>query len=138
MRVAKLIPVTTLIAVMIGAPACASPFDGTWSTTAECPREPGGGEGYTWRFLSTIRDGQLHGQYGTPGKPASATVEGLIENNGSGTLHVVGIAGDSKYNINNVPRGSPIDYQVSVRFEAARGSGERLSGRTCHYTFLRQ
>lgn len=127
-----------LLAALAGSAAHAASFDGAWDTTAECPREPGGGAGYTWRFLATIKEGHLHGEYGTPGVPASATFDGDIGEDGTGTIHVVGIAGDAKYNIKNVSRGTPIDHQVSIKLEAARGSGERLSGRVCHYTLVRR
>lgn len=127
-----------LAALLASAPCEAASLDGTWNTTVECPREPGGGESYVWRFVSTVRGSQLRGQHGTPGQPASMTIEGTLGPDGSGILRATGLAGNPRYNLNNVPGGSPINHQVSVRLSGASGTGERLSGRTCHYTFRRR
>jgi hypothetical protein len=125
-----------LIAITLTvSPAFCSPFDGSWNSGVQCPREPSGGAGYTWRFVSTIKDGHLHGQYGTAGNSPSATFDGTLSDSGTGTIHVVGLAGDPKYNLKNVAAGTPIDYQASVQFNAMHGKGERLNGRACHFTF---
>lgn len=47
-------------------------------------------------------------------------------------------AAPSASNLKNVAAGTPINHEVSVRFERSRGTGERQSGRPCHYTFERQ
>lgn len=135
-RSACLIALGALTGLPLAAEAAS--LDGSWNTTVQCPREPGGGEAYVWRFTSAARNGHLHGQYRSPGAIPSATIDGQIGPDGSGTLHVTGRAGDPRYNLSNVAGGTPIDHQVAVRFSGASGTGERMSGRTCHYTFSRR
>lgn len=112
-------------------------LNGKWNTVVDCPRE-GAADGYIWRFVATIADGRFQAQYGKPEGFPSASYEGTVNEDGSGTLHVVGFAGNPKYNLKNVAAGTPINHEVSVHFESSRGTGERQSGRPCHYTFERQ
>ncbi|SFQ20686.1 Uncharacterized protein, contains caspase domain [Bradyrhizobium sp. Ghvi] len=112
-------------------------LNGKWNVVSDCPRE-GVAEGYVWRFVATIKDGRFQGQFGTPGGIPSASYQGTLDEDGSGTLQVTGFAGNPKYNLKNAVAGTPISHQVSVRFEGSHGTGERQSGRTCHYTFDRQ
>ncbi|KRR29880.1 hypothetical protein CQ13_37985 [Bradyrhizobium retamae] len=111
-------------------------LNGKWNTVAGCPRD-GAADGYVWRFVATLKDGQFQAQYGTPGAFPSATYEGTINGDGSGTLHVVGFGGNPKFNLTNVAAGTPITHEIAVRFEDSRGTGDQ-SGRPCHYTFDRQ
>jgi len=54
--------------VAIASPLTVQPisrFDGTWQVTVVCLRAPDGAHGYTWQFIAQVKDGVLHGRYGT-------------------------------------------------------------------------
>jgi hypothetical protein len=112
-------------------------FDGNWLTTIACPVH-GPAKGYTWQFYSQVHNGQLQGQYGTPGRPASATVTGQVQDSGVALLSAQGLSGDPDYTVNHQAQGLPFSYHIDARFEGARGSGKRQETRPCDITFARQ
>ena len=121
------------------ASAQASSFDGAWSVTLGCP--PHGGDddakGYTHRFAGEVLDGQMRAVHGKEGEPGWHLVTGRIAADGSATLQVDGIVNNEKYAINNAQRGKAYKYKVKAQFDTASGSGERLTGRVCHFSFAR-
>jgi hypothetical protein len=112
-------------------------FDGNWLTTIACSAY-GAAKGYTWQFYSQVRNGQLQGQYGTPGRPASVTVTGQVQDSGLAMLSAQGHSGDPDYTVNHQAQGLPFSYHISAQFEGARGSGKRQEIRPCDVTFVRQ
>jgi len=113
----------------------ASPFDGTWSVTQVCDATSGGARGYTWRYGATVTDGQFVGQRGTKGKPASMTLSGRIQPDGSASFIADGISGDAEHNIKFAQAQTPIHYALVAKFEGTKGSGTRTEGRVCRFTF---
>jgi hypothetical protein len=112
-------------------------FDGKWDTTLNCtPFQDA--QGFTWRFVSEVKDGHLVGHYGTEGQPASLRIEGQIADDGTGTLHATGKTGVPQYVTGNLQRGSNIVYDIRAEFYEGHGKGTRLVGRPCTYEFERQ
>lgn len=134
----KVIRSAVSLLALASVSADAASYDGSWGTTVQCPREPGGGEGYVWRFVSTVSGGRLHGQYGVPGQSPSATFDGAVDAGGAGSVTVTGISGSSKYNIANARGGSPIRFEATIRLAGTRGTGQRVSGRVCDLTFQKR
>ena len=118
----------------------ATAFDGAWNVTLACPPHNASDDdakGYTQRFPGEVTNGQMHAVHGKEGEPGWHLVTGRIAADGSATLQVDGIVNNEKYAINNAQRGKAYKYRVKAQFDAASGSGERLTGRVCHFTFSR-
>jgi len=129
--------VMLLPSVSIANRGASERFDGKWSTTLNCtPFQDA--QGFTWQFVSEVKDGHLVGHYGTEGQPASIRIEGQIAGDGTGTLHATGKTGVPQYVTGNLQRGSNIVYDVRVEFHEGHGKGTRLVGRPCTYEFERQ
>ena len=132
-----------LAAVALAGPALAgaqaTSFDGAWNVTLACPPHSGDDDakGYTHRFPGEVTNGQMRAVHGAEGEPGWHLVTGRIAPDGSATLQVDGVVNNEKYAINNAQRGKAYKYKVKARFEGTQGSGERLTGRVCHFTFSR-
>jgi hypothetical protein len=113
-------------------------FDGTWGVVLACPRSPDGALPFTFRFAADVKGGVLHGQYGTPGAPASLALDGHIQHSGAAQLIGRGITGQSAYNINQTTRGAPYQYDVDAQFGATQGTGTWVAKRICNFTFTKQ
>jgi hypothetical protein len=112
-------------------------FDGKWDTTLNCtPFQDA--QGFTWHFVSEIKDGHLVGHYGTEGQPASLRIEGQITEDGTANLHATGRTGLPQYVTGNPQSGSNIVYNIRAEFHEHHGKGTRLEGRPCTYEFERQ
>ncbi|MGD0480805.1 MAG: hypothetical protein ABSA42_11600 [Terracidiphilus sp.] len=112
-------------------------FDGKWNTALNCtPFQDA--QGFTWHFVSEVKNGHLVGHFGTEGQPASIRVEGQLADNGTGTLHATGRTGMPQYVTGNPQRGSNIVYDIRAEFHEDHGKGTRLEGRPCTYEFERQ
>lgn len=118
------------------AAADAGSFDGHWNVLALCPPTPNGLPAYTYQFSGDVKAGVFHALQGTAGQPGSLTVDGPIQSDGTAKFAAKGLTGSTLYT--NVPAGSPYGYDVTAKFQGARGTGERVGGRTCTYTFTRQ
>ena len=71
-------------------------FDGKWQTTVSC--EPSRGAlGFSYRFLSTVKDGNFYGLRGTEGEPSSLLIDGTISENGVGRLYAAGKTGSKEF-----------------------------------------
>jgi hypothetical protein len=115
--------------------AQAASFDGTWSVLEVCETTSEGARGYTWRYDATVTGGHLVGQYRTKGQSPSMTLEGQIQPDGSATLQAQGISADAEHNIKFAPAQTPISFQVAAKFDGNKGSGSRIAGRVCKFTF---
>ena len=139
MRRSQMLLGVAAFAVATAAAAQATSFDGAWKVTLACPPHSAddGAKGYTHRFPGEVKDGQMRAVHGKEGEPGWHLVTGRIAADGSATLQVDGIVNDERYAINNSQRGKVYKYKVRAQFDASSGSGERLTGRTCHFTFAR-
>ena len=75
--------------VLAGAQAPQGQFDGNWTTIMTCDASnymPA----YKWMFVSTIANGNLHGQHGEEHGPGYMVVDGPINADGSAKLHAKG------------------------------------------------
>lgn len=131
-----LVPLAGLPATAAG-PSDAAAFDGSWSVLALCPATPDGAFGYTLQFTAEVKSGVLHGQYGTAGQASSLALDGTIAPDGSAKLAAKGFTGDALYSQAKVKAATPYSYDVTAQFKGSRGTGTRVGGRTCNYTFQR-
>jgi hypothetical protein len=114
-------------------------FDGNWAVTLVCLPDPHNAFlGFTWQFAARIKDGVLHGQRGIAGLPASLTLDGPIQPDGSALLTAHGLTGDPFYTVGHVGQGTPFGYHVKAQFSGDHGSGNRIELRACNYSFVRE
>src|SRR5579862_1538329 len=121
----------------VEAASDAAGFDGTWSVVALCPATGGGTSNYTLQFTAQVTAGVLHGVYAGDGKTSSLTLDGSIQPDGTAKFTAKGRTGDSSFSQNNAKPGTPYGYDVTATFKGNRGSGTRVGGRVCNYTFVR-
>ena len=113
-------------------------FDGMWQTTVSCAAVRDA-LGYSFRFVSTVKDGVFHGQYGTAGQPGSLQIDGKIGADGIGKLYANGRTGSKEYVPGrDTPRGTEYGYNIDAKFEASTGTGTRIEGRPCTFQFEKQ
>jgi hypothetical protein len=138
----KLSPILIAAVMLLPSASMANPgasdrFDGKWDTTLNCtPFQDA--QGFTWHFVSEVKEGRLVGHFGTEGQPASLRIEGQIADDGTGTLHATGKTGGPQYVTGNLERGSNYVYDIRAEFHEGHGKGTRLEGRPCTYEFQRQ
>jgi hypothetical protein len=114
------------------------PFDGKWRTTVSCEAARDA-LGYSFRFVSEVKNGKLRGLYGTEGKPSSLLIEGTIGSDGAGKLYAKGRTGSKEYVPGrDTPRGTEYGYNIDAHFKGATGTGTRVEGRPCSLQFERQ
>jgi hypothetical protein len=93
---------------------------------------------YTLPFVAEVKAGVLHGLFGTEGKPASMTLDGTIQPDGSARLAAKGLSGDAVFSGGMKP-ATPYGYDVTATFKGSRGTGTKTTaGRICNYTFQRR
>lgn len=130
-----------LVAGLMIVPAVSlaeQPFDGKWLTTVSCEAARDA-MGYSFRFVSEVKDGKLRGVHGTEGKASSLVIEGTVSADGVGKLYATGRTGSKEYVPGrDTPRGTEYSYDIEAHFKGDRGTGRRLEGRGCSLTFERQ
>ena len=113
-------------------------FDGMWLTTVSCAAERDA-LGYSFRFVSTVKDGVFYGLHGTAGQPESLQIEGKIGTDGTGMFYASGRTGSKEFVPGrDTPRGTDYGYNIRARFEGSTGAGTRVEGRPCTLHFLKQ
>jgi hypothetical protein len=112
-------------------------FDGAWDTILSCTNS-NGALGYSFEFVSTVKDGVLHGEKGDKGKPGWLQLDGPILEDGAANLYVQGLVGAAPYAVGQRPAGSAYGYHLDSKFSGASGKGTRVEGRPCTATFTRQ
>jgi len=113
-------------------------FDGAWQTTVSCEASQGA-LGYSFRFVSTVKDGVLYGLHGTVGEPGSLAIDGRIGDDGVGKLYADGRTGSKEYVPGrDTPRGTEYGYNIDAKFEGSTGTGTRIEGRPCTLQFEKQ
>jgi hypothetical protein len=132
--------VLTAIALMV-LPAVSpseESFDGKWLTTVSCEGARDA-LGYSFRFVSEVKNGNFRGLHGTEGKPSSLLIEGTVGADGSGRLYATGRTGSKEYVPGrDTPRGTEYSYSIEAHFKGATGTGTRLEGRPCSFQFEKQ
>jgi hypothetical protein len=113
-------------------------FDGKWLTTVSCANY-GDALGFSYQFVSTVKDGVFHGVHGTEGEPGSLVIDGTIPADGKASLYAKGRTGSKEYVPGrDTPKGTEYGYNIDAHFEAATGSGSRVEGRPCSLKFVKQ
>jgi hypothetical protein len=112
-------------------------FDGVWDTIVSCENTHGA-LGYSFEFLSTVKDSVLHGEKGKPGEPGWLKLDGKIAADGAADLYASGLVGAAPYAVGQRPAGSAYGYHIDARFSEASGSGRRVEGRPCTVSFTRK
>ncbi len=113
----------------------AASFEGNWSATVNCPREPGGARGYTYRFTASVKGGALHGENGRCGTPGSLTITGHVATDGAVSFNAHGIVNNPKYALKHRKMGVKYAYSAIGRFSGRHGNAHRTHGWTCNYSF---
>lgn len=113
-------------------------FDGKWLTTVSCSAARDA-LGYSFRFVSDVKEGNFHGLHGTEGEPSSLLIEGKVSDDGTGKLYATGRTGSKEYVPGrDTPRGTEYSYSIQAHFQAATGTGTRVEGRPCSFRFEKQ
>ncbi len=113
-------------------------FDGKWLTTVSCDASRGA-LGYSFRFISEVKEGNLRGLHGTEGQPSSLLIEGKIDDEGTGKLYATGRTGSKEYVPGrDTPRGTEYSYSIEAYFKGSSGTGARVEGRPCTFQFEKQ
>ena len=84
-----------LAPVVMSKAADAQNFDGEWQTTVSCAAARDA-LGYSFRFMSTVKNGTFHGVQGTVGQPSSLQIDGKIAPDGTANLYVNGRTGSKE------------------------------------------
>src|SRR6202161_963592 len=84
-------------------------FDGDWDTILSCPNS-NGALGYSFKFLSTVKNGLLHGEKGRRDEAGWLQLDGKILDDGSADLYVDGLVGAAPYAVGQPPAGSKDGY----------------------------
>lgn len=127
----------TAIALMLspGIARAEAPFDGKWQTTVSCEGARDA-LGYSFRFVSEIKNGKLRGLHGAEGKPSSLLIEGTVSADGAAKLYATGRTGSKEFVPGrDTPRGTEYSYNIDAHFQGATGTGTRVEGRACSFAF---
>ncbi len=113
-------------------------FDGAWQTTVSCTAARDA-LGYSFRFVSTVKDGVFHGLHGTAGEPGFLQIDGRIGVDGIGKLYANGRTGSKEFVPGrDTPKGTEYGYNIDAKFEGSTGTGTRIEGRSCTFQFEKQ
>jgi hypothetical protein len=112
-------------------------FDGSWDTILSCSTAAGA-LGYSFEFLSTVKDGVLHGEKGSKGEPGWLQADGTIPPDGHASLMAKGLVGASEAAVGLRPPGTQYGYHVEAEFTDTSGKGQRVEGRPCTVTFSKK
>jgi hypothetical protein len=135
-----MVPAVLTLVLFCGLSAApdAQNFDGSWLTTVSCDAARDA-LGYSYQFVSIVKNGLLHGLYGTEGEPSSLKIDGTIASDGTGRLYAIGRTGSKEYVPGrDTPRGTQYSYNIEAHFAGATGSGRRIEGRPCTFAFTKQ
>jgi hypothetical protein len=113
-------------------------FDGKWQTTVSC--DPSRGAlGFSYRFISEVKDGNFHGLRGSVGQPSSLLIDGTVSEDGTGKLYASGKTGSKEFVPGtDTPRGTDFGYHIRAQFDERHGTGTRVEGRPCTFEFVKQ
>ncbi len=123
--------------LLLGAADTDRAFDGDWDTILSC-ENASGALGYSFRFPSTVKEGALHGEKGTKGKPGWLQLDGRIDSDGSAKIYADGLVGAADAAVGHRPAGTEYGYHIEAKFSGDSGTGKRVEGRPCSVTFSRK
>ncbi len=113
-------------------------FDGKWLTTVSCEAARDA-LGYSFRFVSEVKDGKLRGLRGKENEPSSLLIEGTIADDGAGRLYATGRTGSKEFVPGrDTPRNTEYNYKIDAHFTDKAGTGTRVEGRPCSFEFAKQ
>lgn len=116
-------------------------FDGNWNVDIKCSDHIEGKtltRGYAFQFPAEVKDGILHGQRRPKGAPGSLTIDGRIQPDGTAELKANGVTDEPEYSVGHTAKGTPYGYRINARFDDSQGTGSRIEGRTCNFSFTRK
>src|ERR1700733_13117499 len=138
MRSASVVLTAITLVVVPGATPSEEGFDGKWLTTVSCEGARDA-LGYSFRFVSEVKNGKVRGLHGTEGKPSSLLIEGTVRADGSGELYATGRTGSKEYVPGrDTPRGTEYSFNIEAHFKDRTGTGTRVEGRPCSFQFEKQ
>lgn len=123
------------------APNVSTAYDGRWNVALVCePVEHKGKlvKGYEKYFYIDVKDGQLNGEEGQVGAPASLALVGVIHADGSTNITARGFNGSPDFTVGGAPAGSPYGYVMHGTFSQMSGRATRIGVRPCTATFSRR
>jgi hypothetical protein len=113
-------------------------FDGNWLTTVSCANYRDA-LGFSFQFVSAVKDGVFHGVHGTEGEPGSLVIDGTVPPDGKASLYAKGRTGSQQYVPGrDTPKGTEYGYHIDAHFEGTTGTGTRVEGRPCSLNFAKQ
>ncbi len=113
-------------------------FDGEWLTTVSCDAARDA-LGYSYRFVSEVRNGNLKGLRGKENEPGSLLIEGTIADDGTGKLYATGRTGSKEFVPGrDTPRNTEYNYNIQAHFKDKSGTGTRIEGRPCSFEFVKK
>jgi hypothetical protein len=140
MRRAKIAASAVVVLVLSGI-LCANDaqkFDGKWLTTVSCANYRDA-LGFSYQFVSVVKDGVFRGVHGTEGEPGSLVIDGKIPEDGKASLYAKGRTGSKEYVPGrDTPKGTEFGYNIDAQFDGTSGSGTRVEGRPCTLKFAKQ
>ena len=124
------------------AAAATSPaaYDGRWAVALVCEDvtiKESRVKGYTLNFFVDIKAGQLSGQQGAIGTPASLTMLGTVQADGTLEINAAGLTGRPETSVGHVQPGLPYSYRMRGALTANGGKATRIDLRPCEATFFR-
>jgi len=115
-------------------------FDGHWAVTLVCEDASDGNKiakGYTLKFFTDVKDGQLTGEDGKSGQPGYLSLVGVIMADGSAEINANGLIGNPQVAIGRVSPGTPYSYRLRGTFTPTSGKATRIGVRPCEATFIK-
>lgn len=112
-------------------------FDGPWDTVLSC-ENTSGALGYSFKFVSVVKDGVLHGEKGIKDKPGWLQLDGKILPSGVAKIYADGLVGAAEMAVGRRPAGTRYGYHIDGKFTESEGTGKRVEGRACSVTFTRK
>src|ERR1700744_2400914 len=113
--------VLTAIALMVlpGVSPGEDSFEGKGLTTVSCEGARDA-LGYSFRFVSEVKNGNFRGLHGTEGKPRSLLIEGTVSADVNGNVYATGRTGSKEYVPGrDTPRGTEYSYNIEAPFKGA-------------------
>lgn len=126
----------TMAAHTAGAATPTSRFDGDWQTILSCP-DSHGALGYSFKFISLVKNGILHGDKGRRGEPGWLQIDGQIDEHGKASLYADGLIGAADFAVGQRPAGTRYNYHIDALFTATSAEGHRVEGRKCSVVWTR-
>jgi hypothetical protein len=140
MRQSRTVVIAVLVTLLSGLSSAsdAQKFDGKWLTTVSCANYRDA-LGFSYQFVSMVKDGIFHGVHGTEGEPGSLVIDGAIPPDGKASLYAKGRTGSKEYVPGrDTPKGTEYGYNIDAHFEETTGMGIRVEGRPCSLKFAKQ